>query len=258
MFVPGDSEGKLAKSKGAESDALVLDWEDAVLSSAKASARDVTRRALESRAEYPQAVIIRVNAVRTGLLEEDLRAVADCDADALMLPKCEGAAHLDLVGERINLPIIATVETPLGVVRAIETASHSDRVAGLMFGSEDYSTEMGIERTSGEPETMFARSTVVNAARAFGREAFDSPCMDYKDLDLLRATTAHGRRLGFTGRLAIHPKQPPVINEIYTPNEADVAAARKMLDEFEQTGMGVVGMEGQVVHLVCGAHDSLR
>ena len=202
---------------------------------------------MQAREEYGQAIVIRVNSVRSGFIEDDLQALADCDADAVMLPKCEGASHLDLVGASTTLPIIATVETPLGVVRAVETASHSDRVAGMMFGSEDYSTEMGIGRTRGEPETMFARSSVVNAARAFGKEVFDSPCMDYKDMELLRETTVQGRRLGFTGRLAIHPKQPPVINEIYTPGEEELAAAKKMLSEFDETGLGVVGMEGQVI-----------
>ncbi len=247
LFVPGDSEAKLAKAKGLVADALVFDWEDAVLASGKGAARETTRRALAERGAYGQAIVIRVNSVRSGFLDDDLDALAQCPADAVMLPKCEGEQHLSLLSARTGLPVIATVETPLGVVRAAETASYSGQVAALMFGAEDYSTQMGIVRTAFEPETLFARSATVNAARAFGKEAFDSPCMDYRDAAAMRETTEMGRRMGYTGRLAIHPSQPPVINEIYTASESEVEAARKMLEDFDRSGLGVVGMEGQVI-----------
>ena len=247
LFVPGDSASKLAKAKGLVADALVFDWEDAVLASGKAAAREITRTALAEREAYPQAIVIRVNSVRSGSLDEDLDALARCPADAVMFPKCEGEHHLGLLSARTGLPVIATIETPLGVVRAAESASYSGQVAALMFGAEDYSTEMGIVRTGSEPETLFARSATVNAARAFGKEAYDSPCMDYRDADTMRETTERGRRMGYSGRLAIHPNQPPVINEIYTASESEVEAARKMLKEFDSTGLGVVGMEGQVI-----------
>ncbi len=249
LFVPGDSAAKLEKAKGVGADALIFDWEDAVLNEHKFKARRTTVAALRARDEYPQPVLIRVNPAGGEAFATDCEALAACPIDAVMPAKCESPADIRLL-ERLApaaLEIFAVIETPLGVLQAPAIASCSERVRAFLFGAEDYSVAMGIERSPDEEELLYARSTTVTAARAHGIEAFDSPAMDYHDLEALRASSLRGRRLGFSGRAAIHPNQIPTIEEAYTPAEEEAAKAREILERFQSAGSGAVGMEGRLV-----------
>ena len=114
----------------------------------------------------------------------------------------------------------------------------------MLFGAEDYSVEARIMRTANEPELAFARGSVVNAARAMSKEVFDSPVMHYGDLTLVRDAVWRSRRLGFTGRAAIHPSQVPVINDVFSPSRDEIAAANAVLKRFKGHGGGVYGVDG--------------
>ena len=249
LFVPGDNAAKLEKAKGVAVDALIFDWEDAVLDEHKAQARATTAAALRARDGYPQPVLIRLNPAGGEAFAADCEALAACPADAVMLPKCESPADIRLLERRspAALGIFAVIETPRGVLQAPAIAACSERVRAFLFGAEDYSAAMGIERSPGEAELLYARSATVTAARAYGIEAFDSPAMDYRDPEALRASSLRGRRLGFSGRAAIHPNQIPVIEEAYAPAAEEAAEAREILQRFASAGAGAVGLDGRLV-----------
>jgi citrate lyase beta subunit len=247
LFVPGDSPSKLHKAKGLEADALIFDWEDAVRPADKPRAREATLRALASRADYPQPVFVRINALASEFFADDCAALDGQPADAVMLSKCESPAAVERVLSSTSLPLFLFLETPLGVLNAGAIAATSDRIAGLFFGAEDYSLAMGVTRTEGDPELLYGRSAVVTAARAYGLEAFESPYLDYRDIEGLENSTLRARNLGFSGRAAIHPAQVEVINRVFTPAAREVEEARKLLQKFDSQGCGVTGIDGKMV-----------
>lgn len=248
LFVPGDSAKKLSRSAGLPADLILIDWEDAVAEANKADARAVTQRALPSVRTDGRALLVRPNPPSSKWFAEDCAAVRRCRPDGVVIPKCESARDVERVAEQLpGLGIIVPlIESPLGVLRAADLASCSDRVRALLFGAEDYCVESRIRRTEDEPEVAFARSSVVNAARAMGKQVFDSPLMQYQDLAAVRSAAQRGRRLGFTGQAAIHPAQLPVINEVYSPSSVEVEEARTVLRRFEEHGGGVYSVQGSL------------
>ena len=248
LFVPGDSAKKLSRAASLPADSILIDWEDAVADANKSDARSVTQRALPSLQSQGRLVLVRLNHPSSEWVAADCVAVRRCQVNGVVIPKCESAGDVERVTE--ELPgagiIIPLVESPLGVLRAAEIASCSDRVNGLMFGAEDYCAETRIRRSEGEPELTFARGSVVNAARATGKQVFDSPPMQYQDLGAVRQAAQRGRRHGFSGQAAIHPAQLPVINEVYSPSPAEVEDAKAVLSRFEEHGGGVYGVRGSL------------
>lgn len=248
LFVPGDSPEKLAKAPSVPADALIVDWEDAVADESKTTARKVTKEAMARLAGADAAVLIRVNANRPDLVGQDCRAVLDCAPDGVVIPGCESRLAVNALLERLSasVAIFPLIESPMGVLAAAEIATSCDQVPALMFGAEDYSAEARIIRTEAEPELAFARSCVVNAARAAGREVFDSPLMQFEDANAVRRSAWRGRRLGFTGQAAIHPSQVPVINEVFCPSRAEIEAASAVLERYRAHGGGVYAVDGSL------------
>lgn len=248
LFVPGDSTKKLSRAASLPADLILIDWEDAVANAYKSDARSVTRGALPSLHRQGRLVLVRLNHPSSEWIAADCAAVRRCQVDGVVIPKCESAGDVERVtealpGEGIVIPL---VESPLGVLRAAEIASCSARVKALMFGAEDYCVESRIRRSEGEPELTFARGSVVNAARAMGKQVFDSPLMQFQDLAAVRQAAQRGRRLGFCGQAAIHPAQLPVINEVYSPSPTEVEEAKAVLRRFEQHGGGVYEVQGSL------------
>ena len=248
LFVPGDSAKKLSRAASLPADSILIDWEDAVADANKSDARSVTQRALPSLQSQGRLVFVRLNHPSSEWVAVDCAAVRRCQVNGVVIPKCESVGDVKRVTE--ELPgagiIIPLVESPLGVLRAAEIASCSDRVNALMFGAEDYCAESRIRRSEGEPELTFARGSVVNAARATGKQVFDSPPMQYQDLGAVRQAAQRGRRHGFSGQAAIHPAQLPVINEVYSPSPAEVEEAKAVLSRFEEHGGGVYAVRGSL------------
>jgi len=239
LFVPADSEPKLTKAKQIAADALVLDWEDAVLPENKHSARRLSRDFLLGRTRPKPFVLIRCNPVSSRSFAEDCKALDAVPPDAVLLSKCQSAAEVLQLDEELNkrdpakkVRVYPLVESPLGILNAFAIATCSPRVAGLGFGAEDFSAEMRISRTPGELELLYARSALVTACHAAGRDAIDSPFLEWKDSDKLRAHIQAARNLGFTGKLAIHPAQVPVVNEVFSPSPSEVERARRIVDAF--------------------------
>lgn len=248
LFVPGDSPRKLAKVLEVPADALIVDWEDAVADHRKELARTSTLEALPTLLEHKAAIFIRLNVGNKETIDADCRALRQCAADGVVIPKCETTGDVeDLLAELPRaFAIVPLIESPPGLLQAARIADCSSRVAALMFGAEDYTAEAQILRSEGEPELLFARGGMVNAARARHKEIFDSPLMQYRDLAAVRQAAWRSRRLGFTGQAAIHPAQVDVINEVFLPTHEEMEAAQEILRRYKQNRGGVYGVEGSL------------
>ena len=248
LFVPGDSPRKLAKAAGTEADALIVDWEDAVGDANKGFAREFTRAAMPGLRSREAVILIRINASAPALVDLDCRAVSELRPDGIVIPGCESASQVRDLTARVpgGTAAFPLIESPRGLLNAAEIAAASDKVRAVMFGAEDYSAEARIMRSEGEPELACARSCVVNAARAAGCEAFDSPSMQFADLDAVRCSADRARRMGFSGQAAIHPGQVAIVNEVFTPSDGELAAAEDVLKRYRQHGGGAYAVEGVV------------
>jgi citrate lyase subunit beta / citryl-CoA lyase len=265
LFVPGDSTQKFDKALGAGADALILDLEDSVAAERKQAARATTLAFLKdagARRPRPQ-LMVRVNALDTGLTDADLDAIVAGSPDAIMLPKAEGGtavAHLDakltareaihgLADGAIRVVAIAT-ETAAALFVAGTYGGASPRLTGLSWGAEDLSADLGAE-TNRDAEGRFtepfrfARNLCLAAAAAAKVQAIDTVYVDFRDPEGLRREAEEARRDGFTAKLAIHPAQVAVINEVFTPSAAAIASARAVIAAFAKNpGAGVVGIGG--------------
>ncbi len=265
LFVPADSGRKLDRAMASGADAVIVDLEDSIAPENKAAARrsaaDFLRGAVEA-ADRPR-LLVRVNGFATGLTDADLTAVVPARPDAIMLPKAEGGAgvlHADakisaceaiggLSEGHIKIVAIAT-ETASALFLAGTYGGASARLAGLTWGAEDLSAELGAESNRG-PDGRFldpyrlARALCLAGAAAAQVPAIDTVTVDFRNLDALRRESEEARRDGFSGKMAIHPAQVAVINEVFTPTPAAIATARAVVAAFEASpGKGTVGIEG--------------
>jgi citrate lyase subunit beta/citryl-CoA lyase len=265
LFVPGDSPRKLAKGLESGADALILDLEDSVAAERKAEARTTSLAFLKevgAKARRPR-LLVRVNGLDTGLTDADLDAVVTGRPDAILLPKAEGGPsviHLDaklaarealagLPDGAIAMMAIAT-ETATALFAAGTYAGASPRLSALTWGAEDLSADIGAE-TNRDADGNFtgpfrlARSLCVAAAAAAKVAALDTVYVDFRNADGLRREAEDARRDGFVGKLAIHPGQVAVINEVFTPSPAEIAKAEAVIAAFAAApGVGVVGIDG--------------
>jgi citrate lyase subunit beta/citryl-CoA lyase len=265
LFVPADSGRKLDKAMASGADAVIVDLEDSIAADGKDDARKSAAAFLQDAlktASRPR-LLVRVNGFATGLTDADLDAVVPARPDAIMLPKAEGGAgviHADakltareaisgLPDGHIKIVAIAT-ETASALFLAGTYGGASARLEGLTWGAEDLSAELGAE-TNRDPQGRFldpyrlARALCLAGAAAARVQAIDTIAADFRNIELLRRETEEARRDGFTGKMAIHPAQVPVINEVFTPTTAAIARARAVVAAFESNpGKGAVAIEG--------------
>jgi citrate lyase subunit beta / citryl-CoA lyase len=270
LFIPGDSDKKLAKADHTGADALILDLEDSVALANKPLARRNVRAFLDERPAGQRAsqLWVRINPLDDAALI-DLAAVVGGAPDGMMLPKIDGPAdvlrlshHLEALEARdgvaaghIRILPVAT-ETPVAPLRLAEFASvRLPRLVGLTWGAEDLSAAIGASTNLDETGEWaltyrFARSSMLLAAKAAGVQAIDTLYVNFKDPDGLRSSCRAAAREGFTGRIAIHPDQVAVINEAFAPSEDDVDFARRVVAAFEaQAGTGTVGLDGKMLDI---------
>lgn len=265
LFVPGDSERKLSKGLESGADALIVDLEDSVSADNKPAARETARDFIASSAGRGPLLYVRVNDLTTGLTEDDLGAVMAAAPAGIMLPKCNGpddvgslavklrvaeAEHGREDGSTRIVPIIT--ETPLGVMNAAGYRHAGERLAGLTWGAEDLSAEIGAQATRDENGRYtdvfrFARLTTVLAASAAEVAAIDTVYPDFRDVDGFRRDCLEAARDGFTARMAIHPAQVEIINAVFTPSGEEVEMARAVVLAFADAGNpGVVAIDGKM------------
>ena len=266
LFVPAVRPDRFPKALATGADAVCIDLEDGVAPGAKETAREQALALLAAREPTAAEVSLRINDAKTPLGRTDLAALVDSGArpDALMLPKVAGAEEIRAVDAALArggggaLPLIVQIETAAGLLAAAEIATASPHVSAVFFGAIDLSADVGC---AVEWEALlYARSRVVLAAGAAGVAALDSPFMDVPALDALAEETSRVRRLGFTGKAAIHPTQVPVIQKAFAPSAAETAWARKVVAAYERQQGGVLLVEGQLIELpvVRSARRTLR
>lgn len=264
LFVPGDSLRKYERARAGSADALILDLEDAVAPDAKAVAR-ATVAAMLAASDRRQTIVVRVNALTTGLALADLQAVVG-NCDAIMLPKCTGpedvaqlAHYLDAFESAAGSALGATTILPIVTETAASLASlgayqkhPNPRLRALVWGSEDLSADLGATRkrdASGHSSPFrLARDLCLFAAAALGILAVDTVFTDIQDLDGLEREAREARADGFHAKMAIHPNQVEVINGAFAVTAEERAWAESVLAAFaREPGKGVVKLDGRMV-----------
>lgn len=265
LFVPGDSEKKLAKSLGSGADVLIADLEDSVVPDRKEEARRITRDFLAARRGGAK-LFVRVNPLASGMILSDLAAIAGGRPDGIVLPKAEGSGDIGTVdhylaalearegvppGAIAILPIVT--ETAAAMFALGSYAGSSARLCGMMWGCEDLAAAVGAAENRGTDGSYaqpfeLARSLCLFAAAAAGVAAIDTVFTDFRDDAGLEREARAAERCGFTAKAAIHPNQVATINRAFTPDEAAIAWARKVVDAFAANpAAGVVGLEGKML-----------
>jgi citrate lyase subunit beta/citryl-CoA lyase len=265
LFVPADDAKKLDKAMASGADALIVDLEDSIPTQGKADARLSAAAfiANAAKAAHRPRLLVRVNGFASGLCDADLDAVVPARPDAVMLPKAEGGADVVRVDAKLSareamagLPdgcvkiVAIATETATALFLAGTYGGATGRLEGLTWGAEDLSAELGAEANrDGEGRFLdpyrLARALCLAAAAAARVQAIDTVTVDFRNAAALRRESEEARRDGFTGKMAIHPAQVPVINEVFTPSAAAVAQARAVVAAFEaHPGRGTVGIDG--------------
>lgn len=265
LFVPGDSPRKMEKGMTSGADALIVDLEDSVGADGKAAARGTASAFLKealAQATRPR-IYVRVNALDTGLTDDDLDAVVSAKPDGILLPKAEGGASVTQLDAKItarearagvddgHLKILAlATETAAALFQAGTYGGSSPRLEGLTWGAEDLSAALGTETNRDahgeftEP-FRFARTLCIAGAAAADVPAMDTVYVDFRNDAGLRRECEEARRDGFTSKFAIHPAQVAIINDVFTPSAAAIADAEGVVAAFAaQPGAGVVAIGG--------------
>ncbi len=259
LYLPG-TEPKYAINAGLHGpDAIILDLEDSVHPAEKDSARILTRNTLRAVNFGACERMVRINQLPLGL--EDLAEIVPEAPDLILIPKVEHPGQVtqvdNMIGElkvrhQINRMIwlMPILESGLGIENAAAIAAASANVAALTIGLEDYTADLGVAKTSEGRESLYARTRLVNAAKAAGVQAIDSVYGDVGDLDGLRRWGENARALGFEGMGCIHPAQIPVIHAAFAPSAAEIDKAQKIVGAFEeaqQRGAGVVSLGSKMI-----------
>lgn len=277
LFVPGDSERKLAKAEASKADALVLDLEDAVVPERLDFARGLVCEYLRSRPERKrQQIWVRINPIQSPMALRDLAAVMPGAPSGILLPKSDSATETVTLGHFLSalearegladgstriIPV--ATETPRAMFALGTYAGASARLAGLTWGAEDLSTALGASTNKlldGEYEFTYklARSLCLVGAAAAGVAAIDTIWGNFRDMEGLSADAKAARRAGFTGKIAIHPDQIDPINAAFTPDESEIAFAHRVVAAFSSSGgLGAIQIDGRMLdrpHLTQAQH----
>jgi citrate lyase subunit beta/citryl-CoA lyase len=254
LYVPGDQPDKLAKAVGRGADAIIVDLEDAVAFSSKATARRITSEWLRAQAEAGPEIWVRINN-HEDLMADDINAVVGEGLTGLYIPKADGPDAIDAVAQLVSaaaahqdpgigsIKLGALIETARGVQAVDRIAAHRG-LTELAIGEADLGAELGIRASPDEREWLAIRSRVLVACAAAGIKPPVGPVsVDFRDLDAFRASTEGLKRMGFRSRPAVHPAQVAVINDVFTPTAGEATAARLLVADYDTAvaeGRGVI------------------
>ena len=252
LFFPATRPDRYEKALASGVDAVCVDLEDAIALDDKDRGRAEAVALLEAREPCDAATIVRVNAHGSPFGRADLDAICAASAapDAIMLPKVDGPEDVLAVEGVLQegglwVPLIPMIETARGLAAVEEIATCSSSSSALLFGGVDLSTELGA--SIGWDELLYARSRVVHAVALGGIDAIDMPFLDVSSAEALEAEAVAVKRLGFTGKAAIHPSQVGIIQERFAPSEDEIARARMLIDAYEAEGGNAFLLDGVMV-----------
>lgn len=253
LFVPADSEKKIAKAVESDADAIIFDLEDSVVPARKADAREILK-ALPKRTGGPEWWV-RINPLASDSIKADLAVFASPDFTGVVLPKTESGSDVAELAHRTgNLPVHAIVtETPASLFGLLSYRGCSPALAAMSWGAEDLSAALGASSKHDENGELafayrLARSLCLAGAVAAGVQPIDGVFADFRDGEGLRVEAEAARREGFTGKLAIHPDQVPIINAAFTPSAEEVAHAQAVVDAFDSDpDAGTLSVNGRMV-----------
>ena len=263
LYMPGDDWKKITKALTLSVDCICMDMEDGVALNHKAEARATIAKALQELDFGASEKLARINAVGSGLEEDDIETVLPHHPDGIVIPKVESLDQIQWGGEIIeaaelvngwpvnSVRILVGVETAKGILNLKEIASHP-RLDGVIFGGEDFAANIGATRTEEATELLYARQAVVTACAAYSLQAIDIVTIDFKDLERVRREAEFGAQLGFSGKQIIHPNQVAPVQEAFTPDDESITNARRVVDAFEthqKEGKGAFALDGQMIDM---------
>ena len=269
LYLPGNEPKYFINAGLHEPDGLILDLEDSVSPTQKDAAKILVRNALRSvdfscPGEAKQRRnggerMVRINQLPKGL--DDLKYIVPHNVHVILIPKCESAEQVKEVGKEVNvlkkqhniksdIYFMPIIESAKGVINSYEIASASKNNCALAIGLEDYTADIGTQRTDEGKESFFARSMVVNAARAAGIQPIDTVYSDVSNMEGLRLSVIEAKSLGFEGKGCIHPRQVKVVHEAFAPTNEEIEKAKKIVTAFEEAekkGLGVVSVGSKMI-----------
>ena len=251
LYIPGSKDRALDKARSLPVDAIIFDLEDAVSPESKVEARGTLKAALDQGGYGNRYKIIRINGLDTEWGAEDIAALRDAPADAILVPKVNSAADIDAVQTLLgnDTPIWAMIETPASVLNSNEIAAHP-ALEGFVAGTNDLAKELNCRTRPDRLPMQMSLQMMLLAARGNEVIAVDGVYNQFKDEEGLRAECEQGRDLGFDGKTLIHPAQVAVTNECFAPSEAELDLARRQIEAFEEvekSGQGVAVVDGKIV-----------
>jgi citrate lyase subunit beta/citryl-CoA lyase len=259
LYLPGN-EPKFFINAGLHNpDGIILDLEDSVAHSEKDAAQLLVRNALRSVDFYSAERMVRINQMPLGL--GDLKYIVPHYVDVVLIPKCESSDQIIEVEQEVNrlkllykikneIYFIPIIESALGIIKAYEIASASRHNCAIAIGLEDYTADLGVQRTNEGRESFFARSMIINSAKAAGIQAIDTVFSDVADIDGLRQSVLEAKALGFEGKGCIHPRQVRVVHEAFAPTLEEIDRSKDIVlafEEAEKKGLGVVSLETKMI-----------
>jgi len=262
LFVPGNRADMMEKAMDLPADALILDLEDSVPPQEKERAREVVSANLPKMFKEGRPVFVRINPLMSGFTDEDLAAAVSPGLAGISLPKVEEAVDLEAINLKIEwfegergiesrgLALLPWIESPRALRNAYTIASASRRVMGLAFGADDYTLNMGIQRSREGEELVYPRQVIAVDARAAGVLPLDTPYVEYKDKEGLIRDCKRAKLAGFAGKFAIHPSQIEIINEAFLPAPQEIEEARRIIEIFENAvarGSAVASLNGRMI-----------
>lgn len=262
LYIPGNNPAMVQQGGVYGADSILLDLEDAVALTEKDSARILVRNMIKDIDFYNAEIAVRINHIDTPFGMSDLKHIIPVKPDAIRIPKIESKEDLMKVIEIIEkiedqhsiphdiIKLHPMIETAIGVQNAFEIASCHERVTAITIGGQDLTADMGIANTKDNVGIDYARKAIVMAAKANRIDALDTVFADVDDDEGLRKETEYAKKIGFTGKAVINPRQIDIIHEVFSPSKEEIRKAVKIVKAFNENaakGIGVFALDGKMV-----------
>jgi citrate lyase subunit beta/citryl-CoA lyase len=259
LYLPGNTPGLMINAGLHSADGIILDLEDSVAPSRKEEAIILVRNALRKLNFYGAERMVRINQGDRGL--SDLHHIIPHNVNLILIPKCESEEYISKVNNEISVIkrdsefknqvfLMPVIETALGVENSFNIARSSENIVAIAIGLEDFTADLGVQRTADGKESFYSRSRLVIAARASGIQPIDSVFSDIDDMEGLKESVRSSKALGFEGMGCIHPRQIPVVRQGFAPDEAEIEKSKKIVLAFEDAvakGLGVVALGSKMI-----------